>query len=1261
MAKNRRLKYRIYRLDLSKMIYHFFVSNKDRKNGFVLGKMAFAHSKTSGLEDDHLQDDCALFYQVLLEKNNANGEEDANKIVKKIYEDAIEKDGVIEDLSHSLVYVNFGEMLNKIDSSGNAYYKKIVETLLDPVNGGFSIEFENGETVHFVSFFKSNSMSKKKVLSFVDKQYRDKLIERSLLGLKVKEKKLSLSRYYAYTGLSMSGGIRLDIEKEFKGLGRLELNENRVLVVKDYKKDPSKTFIRPLITMASKKIINDVIKNILYIRTFLLLNDGHELKDEEILIIFNEKFRKKCKEIRGWINPKARSKERYESYLDFYNNYQLEDIKNLLIAFGVKELPDSLPLEKDNLDKFISQYINDNYLSIFTIKNGGYEDLGKYAERLISLLCGNIVIESNQVKSVLLLTSINQSSDQFDGEGLLSPRYSEIINRLYTDPKHLKNGEKHTSFQIRLPLIKGMLHTVDFKSFYEEECMQRYFKDINNENIECDKGLYYEIAPDKKGVRVLLNAIIIDGSKYLLDELSKKYRKLEDIEIILTTGQVKNEKITTKTEEYEKDFMKAYFDAFNKYHHSLYITGSDSIEHKKEKETELNYQFLSTAGLGRKEAEVITNKQKERIEKLYAGDYETIKDLFELNKGEEMVDFDVPELLRSLISEEEDEELNSQIYEGRKYPALKYNENLKYTNAVRSEISDLIFKEIKQISIGHIKLQGELRYLSGDLLVLLYTIVGGKDDDLDPKEKLQKYSFYAPKGNFYQNDNSPMECVLLRNPHISKNENTVAKPWVPFDGSLREKYFKDLDFVCMIDGTSLIQERLGGADYDGDEVRIISDSLFVNAVKQDKNSDKANFEERKHLGIVPIQYETAIVPSIDSSNPNGESINDGKAIYFSLYNTFGSKVGLYSNDGFKAACVAYSDEHIGDFEHERKVVEYYLTVGLEVDSAKSGTKPQKPKQLIAVNDPVFASADRFLRIKDALTSDAKDGNKEISNHLSHDSNAVLVLDEIGANLIKNNKIYSKDEEKLKSVMALPEEDSNLTNKIKGFVSYYNFMTSSFNRKSCCDSQSITDLLNLIIKQNYYPVDSGEIMQELYYFIADYSYRLDDEKIDFAKIAILTDREAREEIKRLFKLDDDEALACISPIETLSKHQNGMSKVFSLVYFLYSTTKKLEEEHKENNDKEKEIDDEDVKEFAVELNDTITKQYKRGVYTRRENKDSILKLGVLKKHIAKLFDNNDLEALRYIFMLDTKYANKIPSWLLWDLYSKELSEIAKRGK
>ena len=50
----------------------------------------------------------------------------------------------------------------------------------------------------------------------------------------------------------------------------------------------------------------------------------------------------------------------------------------------------------------------------------------------------------------------------FDGEGLISPEFAEEIDKKFCG-KHI-----HTSFQIRMPYIKGMVHEVDFHGLLRE-------------------------------------------------------------------------------------------------------------------------------------------------------------------------------------------------------------------------------------------------------------------------------------------------------------------------------------------------------------------------------------------------------------------------------------------------------------------------------------------------------------------------------------------------------------------------------------------------------------------------------------------------------------------------------------------------------------------------------------------------------------------------------------------------------------------------
>ena len=51
---------------------------------------------------------------------------------------------------------------------------------------------------------------------------------------------------------------------------------------------------------------------------------------------------------------------------------------------------------------------------------------------------------------------------EFDGEGFISFQYAKKIDTLFC------GEDVHTSFQVRMPYIKGVLHKVDFKSFLAE-------------------------------------------------------------------------------------------------------------------------------------------------------------------------------------------------------------------------------------------------------------------------------------------------------------------------------------------------------------------------------------------------------------------------------------------------------------------------------------------------------------------------------------------------------------------------------------------------------------------------------------------------------------------------------------------------------------------------------------------------------------------------------------------------------------------------
>ena len=138
---------------------------------------------------------------------------------------------------------------------------------------------------------------------------------------------------------------------------------------------------------------------------------------------------------------------------------------------------------------------------------------------------------------------IEFSYDSFDGEGFISPSFAKEIDKQFCG-KHI-----HSSFQIRLPYIKGMVHEVAFKSFLRS------------------MGIYS--VKDMWGVE----------------------HPVDKINLILTDTMFK-----AKGWLKENGFgFNDYLDRCKKYRHSLYISNVGKGENQNL--TELNFQFLNTVAI----------------------------------------------------------------------------------------------------------------------------------------------------------------------------------------------------------------------------------------------------------------------------------------------------------------------------------------------------------------------------------------------------------------------------------------------------------------------------------------------------------------------------------------------------------------------------------------------------------------------------------------------------------------------------------------
>lgn len=133
------------------------------------------------------------------------------------------------------------------------------------------------------------------------------------------------------------------------------------------------------------------------------------------------------------------------------------------------------------------------------------------------------------------------SVTEFDGEGLISKEYAARLNKTL--------GGRHTSFQIRLPFVKGMLHQVDFHDFFRSA-----------------------------------------GTTHLTD-LWVVNHPVAKVDIILTKSMFKGYGWLAENGKSWED----YWAAFRKYRHALYVTNTS--KERPQGFTQLNYQFLTTLSM----------------------------------------------------------------------------------------------------------------------------------------------------------------------------------------------------------------------------------------------------------------------------------------------------------------------------------------------------------------------------------------------------------------------------------------------------------------------------------------------------------------------------------------------------------------------------------------------------------------------------------------------------------------------------------------
>ena len=164
-----------------------------------------------------------------------------------------------------------------------------------------------------------------------------------------------------------------------------------------------------------------------------------------------------------------------------------------------------------------------------------------------------------------------------------------------------------------------------------------------------------------------------------------------------------------------------------------------------------------------------------------------------------------------------------------------------------------------------------------------------------------------------------------------------------FDGrdNMRQFYLHQLTDIVMVESNMLAAERLGGADYDGDMIKTIADPIINTCVR--RNYDIARFEKYKSLE----NRENIPLLMIPAAEPRIADAEDWRARMETVKGTFSSRVGQICNAALDRSIIAYNEN--SDDEERRRCREETETltilVGLEIDSAKSGVRPDLDEYL----------------------------------------------------------------------------------------------------------------------------------------------------------------------------------------------------------------------------------------------------------------------------------------------------------------------------
>lgn len=180
--------------------------------------------------------------------------------------------------------------------------------------------------------------------------------------------------------------------------------------------------------------------------------------------------------------------------------------------------------------------------------------------------------------------------------------------------------------------------------------------------------------------------------------------------------------------------------------------------------------------------------------------------------------------------------------------AAMINDTMLHDMAIKQYLHRKLKKQINQLKLGKIYLDGFYHTLVGDMIGYLEYAAG-----LDPIGCLQSKEFYCNTIGYGKaiSFRSPLVCPSEVN-DINITHNDIIDKWF--------KHFKDQD-VVMVNMYDMSLPQQGGADCDGDAVFLCNDPIVINS-KIDKPiiidiEDKALAKTKSYTKENLIEYELA--------------------------------------------------------------------------------------------------------------------------------------------------------------------------------------------------------------------------------------------------------------------------------------------------------------------------------------------------------------------------------------------------------------------